>query len=110
MGQHRDSAGTEIRLGLVCYGGVSLAIYMYGITTEIFAIVRASRARERGVSPRAGTTESVYLTALEQIAAAGQPRSVVVDAVSGTSAGGINGVCLARGLASGRSLDGFRSL
>jgi hypothetical protein len=32
----------QLRLGLVCYGGVSLAIYMHGITREIHKIVRAS--------------------------------------------------------------------
>ena len=33
-----------------------------------------------------------------------------LDIIAGTSAGGINGVCLARALAEGRSLDGFRQL
>ena len=32
----------ELRLGLVCYGGVSLAIYMHGVTKEIHRAVRAS--------------------------------------------------------------------
>ncbi|WP_150007198.1 hypothetical protein [Iodidimonas nitroreducens] len=34
----------ELRLALVCYGGVSLAVYMHGITKEILKLVRASRA------------------------------------------------------------------
>src|SRR5271156_5100579 len=34
----------EVRLGLVCYGGVSLAIYMHGVTKELFKLVRAARA------------------------------------------------------------------
>src|SRR5262249_36096281 len=38
----------ELRLGLVCYGGVSLAIYMHGITKEIHRAVRASVLEERG--------------------------------------------------------------
>jgi hypothetical protein len=25
----------EVRLGLVCYGGVSLAIYLHGVTKEL---------------------------------------------------------------------------
>ncbi len=33
---------------------------------------------------------------------------MVLDVIAGTSAGGINGVCLARGLAEGRSLNGFK--
>jgi len=32
----------ELRLALVCYGGVSLAIYMHGITKELEKLTRAS--------------------------------------------------------------------
>jgi hypothetical protein len=34
----------ELRLALVCYGGVSLAIYMHGVTKELHKLVRASRS------------------------------------------------------------------
>ena len=37
---------TEVRLALVCYGGVSLAVYMHGMTKELFKLVRASRVFE----------------------------------------------------------------
>ena len=37
----------ELRLALVCYGGVSLAIYMHGITKEVWKLLRASTARAR---------------------------------------------------------------
>ena len=33
----------ELRLALICYGGVSLAIYMHGITKEIWKLAQASR-------------------------------------------------------------------
>ena len=50
----------ELRIALVCFGGVSLAVYMYGITKEILKLVRASKALhaipERGV--RAGAAYS----------------------------------------------------
>lgn len=36
----------ELRLALVCHGGVSLAIYMHGVTKEIHKLVRASTAFE----------------------------------------------------------------
>ena len=36
--------GKELRIALVCYGGVSLAVYMHGVTKEIFKLVRAARA------------------------------------------------------------------
>ena len=34
----------ELRLALVCYGGISLAVYMHGITKEVWHVSRASRA------------------------------------------------------------------
>ena len=33
----------ELRIGLVCYGGVSLAVYMHGVTKEVWNLARASR-------------------------------------------------------------------
>ena len=33
----------ELRIALVCYGGVSLAVYMHGITKEIWRLARASQ-------------------------------------------------------------------
>src|SRR5437016_5457031 len=32
----------ELRIALVCFGGVSLAIYMHGISKEILKLIRAS--------------------------------------------------------------------
>ncbi len=32
----------QLRLGLVCYGGISLAIYIHGVTKELYELVRAS--------------------------------------------------------------------
>lgn len=29
----------ELRLALVCYGGISLAVYMHGITKEILSLI-----------------------------------------------------------------------
>jgi patatin-related protein len=68
----------EIRLGLVVYGGVSLAIYINGVAHELFRAVRG-----RGV-----------YKLLKRILDA----DIVVDIVSGTSAGGINGMLLAYAL------------
>ena len=34
----------ELRIALVCYGGISLAVYMHGVTKELWHAVRASRA------------------------------------------------------------------
>ena len=118
----------EVRLGLVCYGGVSLAIYMHGVTKELYKLVRAARAFEcayeandfdaakwlTGAPDVQGSpnydSERAYFDALVALKDQGDPLTVVVDIIAGTSAGGINGVCLARGLAEGRSLNGFRNL
>jgi patatin-related protein len=108
----------ELRLALVCYGGVSLAIYMHGITKEIHRLVRASEtfnaapADDRASNPfPARTTEHVYWNALAASAAAEQLRTrVVVDVIAGTSAGGINGICLAKALAGNRSQDALKNL
>ena len=35
----------ELRIALVCYGGVSLAVYMHGVTKEVWKLARASRAK-----------------------------------------------------------------
>jgi len=118
----------ELRLGLVCYGGVSLAIYMHGVTKELFKLVRAARAFDSAYEtsdfdPAHWFTgksevqdapnydsEPAYFDALAALAGHDAPLTVVLDVIAGTSAGGINGVCLARGLAEGRSLNGFRKL
>ena len=34
----------ELRLAMICYGGVSLAIYMHGTLKEVWRLLRASRA------------------------------------------------------------------
>lgn len=98
----------EVRLALVCYGGVSLAIYMHGMTKELQRLVVASTAYDRGdgtnpFSP--DTTEHAWWNFLDAQAGAGVRLRVVVDIISGTSAGGINGIFLAKALATNRSQD-----
>lgn len=108
-----DEDTRELRLALVCYGGVSLAIYMHGITKELEKLVRAStRFAETDENPfEEGLTEHAYFDALARKAAKdGYRTRVVVDIISGTSAGGINGVCLAKALALDAPQDGLRDL
>src|SRR5919108_442310 len=99
----RKDETRELRLALVCYGGVSLAIWMHGVTKELQKLVEASEAYDdpaRGRPP--GGTEAVYydmLEALERDSKWGIRTRVVVDIVAGTSAGGINGIVLAKALA-----------
>ncbi len=100
----------ELRLALVCYGGISLAIYMHGITKEIWHLARASRAH-RDFEPASGASEKVYHALLDEIGDAAHINlRVMVDIVAGASAGGINGVFLAQAVASGQSLEPLTEL
>lgn len=103
----------ELRLAVVCYGGVSLAIYMHGITKELEKLIRASKeALTTDTNPFDATkTEFAYFNALKRKAAReGFRTRVVVDIISGTSAGGINGICLAKAIAQDSPQDGLRDL
>ena len=108
------AATKELRLALVLYGGVSLAIYMHGITKELHKLVAASRALDVDAAANpfpAATTEHVYWETLKRLGDdSGVRTRVVVDIVSGTSAGGINGVYLAKALAQNLRQDELRDL
>ena len=100
----------ELRLALVCYGGISLAVYMHGITKEVWRLAGASRAALDGDTPPPGSA-GVYQALLERIAAAREVRlRVFADIVAGASAGGINGIFLARAMTTGQSLDPLTDL
>ena len=115
----------ELRIALVCSGGVSLAVYMHGMTKEILKLVRASSALHR-ISDRAARTqaafvgnaehdgkehdtESVYFDLLRDIGRFLELR-VVVDVIAGASAGGINGTMLARALSHDLPMRALRDL
>lgn len=100
----------ELRLALVCYGGISLAVYMHGITKEIWHLARASRAFHAG-EPSADGSEAVYRQLLEEIEQSGGTRvRVLADIIAGASAGGINGIFLAQAIATGQSLEPLTDL
>src|SRR6185437_3020776 len=114
----------ELRIALVCFGGISLAVYIHGVCKEILKLVRASSAlhdiRDRGARVRATfadsadprrpfDTEAVYFELLREIGRKIDLR-VVVDIIAGASAGGINGTMLARALAHDLPMDGLRDL
>jgi patatin-related protein len=94
------AAKTELRLALVCYGGVSLAVYMHGITKELHKLIWAARAFDNDPDHNPFPdrhTEHVYFEALRSMA--GPKLSVSIDIIGGTSAGGINGIALGKALA-----------
>ena len=115
----------ELRIALVCFGGVSLAIYMYGISKEILKLVRASRALHRitNRSERSAAnffdrfdrddpeydTDEIYFELLRDIGETLELR-VIVDVIAGASAGGINGTMLARALSHDLPMGALRDL
>lgn len=125
----------EVRLALVCYGGSSLAIYIHGNTKEVHRLVQASKALQQDAMANGG--EMQRLVVANERPGAGDygqklPASarqwydlllqkwiddpqkvrtrVVVDVIAGTSAGGINGVILAKALAHDLPVDGLTEL
>jgi patatin-related protein len=126
----------EIRYAIVLYGGVSLAIYINGVVQEFYRLVRATAPEwplpadvedhrawfplypggRPGVQPLRNS-ERVYrrlgqLLPEGAAAAPGAPirTRFVVDILSGTSAGGINAIFLAKALANQQSIDALRDL
>ena len=68
----------ETRIGLVMYGGVSLAVYIHGVSQEFYHAVQGN---------------GVYRLIKELT-----DSEIILDILSGSSAGGINGILLAYAL------------
>jgi patatin-related protein len=125
----------EVRFAVVMYGGVSLAIYINGIAQELLRMVRST---SRPVD-KLENTEKVYrrLSCLlsdqellrkfrdvvdkptpparpdivdDRVAENNVNTRFVVDILSGTSAGGINAVYLAKALANDQDLEELKKL
>jgi patatin-related protein len=118
----------EVRYAVVMYGGVSLCIYINGVAQELLELVRAT-------APDA--TESAALTETEGLSGSARiyrrlgqyldsdtfdaallrtdsnasvRTRFVVDVLSGTSAGGLNSIFLAKALANNESMEGLKKL
>lgn len=122
---------SEIRFAVVMYGGLSLAIYINGVAQELLRMVRATD-KVSGFD----STETIYhkiacllgnAEKLEEIKKAQtsdaikkilddikpedcSPTKFVVDILSGTSAGGINAVFLAKALTNNQDIDQLQQL
>ncbi|WP_079144687.1 DUF3376 domain-containing protein [Streptomyces agglomeratus] len=100
------SRDEEIRLALVMNGGVSLAVWMGGVTHEIDLLRRAT---DPAVAPGAVPKSDQPMFERWRAACSGSSgrprRRVIVDVVAGTSAGGLNGTLLATAIARGTALD-----
>src|SRR6185436_14934467 len=97
-----DELRKEIRFAIVMYGGVSLAVYINGVVQEFLRLVRSTRLPlcELDGSERVYRKIS-YLTNGERLQDAADKSKdpdanphtrFTIDIVSGTSAGGINGI------------------
>ncbi len=102
----------ELRLALVCYGGISLAVYMHGVTKEVWRLAQASNDHARSTL---ASTDATSRTAYRRLLALIADRSsiklrVLSDIIAGASAGGINGVFLSQAIATGQSLEPLTKL
>jgi patatin-related protein len=101
----------ETRFAVVMYGGVSLAIYIYGVARELYGMVRATARQIDNEdcyllsADELSGTEKVYRRLGESLR-----TRFVIDILSGTSAGGINAIYLAKALANGQSIDGLKEI
>lgn len=124
VGGRTPQATQEIRIALVLYGGVSLAIYINGIVQELLNLVRATAPGALDPPPDAPvSTQRVYRTLGRLLRWSRPPLTLdalpadspvttrfLIDVVSGTSAGGINGIFLAKALTTGKPMTALKSL
>lgn len=113
----------ELRLALVCFGGVSLAIYIHGVSKEILKLARASKAIHASPDPHDKSrttylypndqitdipdTELIYFDILKGFLPELDLR-VIIDTIAGASAGGMNSVFLSRAIAHDLNFDHLR--
>ncbi|WP_186832126.1 patatin-like protein [Streptomyces sp. ISID311] len=97
----------ETQLALVLNGGVSLAVWMGGVTHELDLLRRASSGID---SAGAVADEDRPVFEIWERLARNAGTKVSIDIVSGTSAGGLNGLLLATALARGSALPNLRSV
>lgn len=101
----------ELRLALVCYGGVSLAVYMHGITKEVWHLARASRAFHHPAATQLDGVAEAYREFLRVVERDyGLQVRVLPDILTGASAGGVNAVFLAHAIHGGHSLEPLTDL
>lgn len=115
----------ELRLAVVLTGGVSLAVFMHGVSRELAKLVRASKVLHSRPGAqtmpeasygalnddpeRESDSEEIYFELLRGLLPDIDLR-VVIDVIGGSSAGGVNGVMLARALAHDLPLDAHRAM
>jgi predicted acylesterase/phospholipase RssA len=92
-----DPLVEEVRVAMALNGGVSLAVWMAGCVAELDCARRAHLAPEQVTD---GSERRVYHALTEAFR-----RELVIDLMSGSSAGGINGALLAASIRHCRRLN-----
>jgi predicted acylesterase/phospholipase RssA len=101
-----EGRGT-IRLALVMNGGVSLAVWMGGVTHELDLLRRASSPQYP--EPDAADRDVPVFRAWRELVRE-KGKEVEIDILSGTSAGGLNGLFLATAIARNAQLPDLRQM
>ncbi|MFF8896067.1 DUF3376 domain-containing protein [Streptomyces lydicus] len=102
----REAQSTEIRIALVMNGGVSLAVWMAGVAHELDLLRRASRNDPpKSVAKNDRPVFEIWRNLANQA-----HKKVRVDVISGTSAGGLNGLLLATAIGRHAALPDLRAL
>ena len=96
-----DPLVEEVRVAMALNGGVSLAIWMGGCAVELDCARRAHVGHEQLGAAGATVPDRTIYHAL----CSAFRRELVIDLMSGSSAGGINGALLAAAIHSRRRLD-----
>lgn len=113
------AATREVRFAVVMYGGVSLAIYINGVAQELLQMVRATAQDRNGKYKNYNElsgSEKIYREISHILADSvdlefrSAPVRFIVDAISGSSAGGINGIFLSKALAKNEQLKDLEQL
>jgi predicted acylesterase/phospholipase RssA len=100
---------TELRLALAMRGGVSLAVWMGGACAETDAVRRSTPAEDQPLAEGSGGgLDASARDFWGRVVNLAGYNAVRIDVLSGTSAGGINGVLLATGAKYGICFDGYR--
>ncbi|MEM9039436.1 MAG: patatin-like protein [Actinomycetota bacterium] len=99
-----DAARVETRISLVLYGGVSLAVYISGSCQELLSLVRATADPDKVPDDQLTRPERIYRELARTAGPGDTPMRVTVDVLSGSSAGGLNAVFLAKALSRGGDL------
>lgn len=101
---------SETRISLVLYGGVSLAAYISGCCQELLSLVRATADDVAVPDDELTPVQRVYRRLARDRGPDGRLQRVVVDVLSGSSAGGLNPIYLPKALTHGGRLDGLREV